>query len=248
MQATVLPHVAFRSTSRSVLAAEPRLIAGVGRQTVSVDRPMLLADPSAVAARMKQLREPHIEPLTAFVERLREEAGPGASIPYFDPWDGGIAATTLFLLEAPGAKAVGSGFVSRNNPDQTAKNFFQLCTAAGLPRKSAVAWNVVPWYIGTGTRIRAATPKDLEAGLRPLPRLLALLPNLQAVVLLGRKAEAAARHLPHGAYSVFKCPHPSPLYVNNAPGNRGKILAALMQVRAAVVQPAVPADGYAPGQ
>lgn len=211
------------------------------------DRPKLLADPAAVAVRMQQLRQSHVEPLTAYVHRLREEAGPGAAIPYFDPWDGGTDAKILFLLEAPGAKAVRTGFVSRNNPDETAKNFFELCVEAGLHRKMAVVWNIVPWYIGTGARIRAANPRDLEAGIRPLPRLLALLQNLQAVVLLGRKAEVAARHLPQGALSVFKCPHPSPLYVNNAPSNRGNILAVLQQVRAAVVQQAVQRDGPASG-
>jgi hypothetical protein len=62
----------------------------------------------------------------------------GSGIPYFDPWDGGTAAEALYLLEAPGAKAVLSGFISRNNPDETVKNFFQLNQQAGIPRKRTV--------------------------------------------------------------------------------------------------------------
>src|SRR6266436_8404834 len=92
----------------------------------STDRPKLLAAPAACAARSKQLHEPHIAPLTAFVEKLRAHVGPHVGIPNFDPWDGGIDAEILYLLEAPGPQAVASGFVSRNNPDESAKNFFQL--------------------------------------------------------------------------------------------------------------------------
>lgn len=197
---------------------------------MNTDCPKLLGDAAAVTARMKELRAPHIAPLTAFVEQLRADAGPGAEVPYFDPWDGGVEATTLFLLEAPGPRAVRSGFVSRNNPDETAKNFYELSAEAGLDRRQTIIWNAVPWYIGDGKKIRAATPKDLADGLMPLSRLLALLPKLHAVVLVGRKAEKAAAQLDRNKYVVFTCPHPSPMFVNNAPGNRGKILAVLKEL------------------
>lgn len=200
-----------------------------------VDRPKLLGEPKAVADRRQSVHEPHISPLTDYVETLRSEAGDGADIPYFDPWDGGIDATVLFLLEAPGAKAVASGFISRNNPDETAKNMFELCRDAGLGRKESILWNIVPWYIGNGNKIRAATPADLEAGVRPLPRLLELLPKLRTIVLLGRKAERAQRLFDTERYQVFISPHPSPLFVNNAPGNRDKILGVFREVRESLV-------------
>lgn len=198
---------------------------------MNTDRPKLLGDAAAVTARLLELHAPHIVPLTAFVEELRVEAGPGAEVPYFDPWDGGVEATTLFLLEAPGPKAVCSGFVSRDNPDETAKNFYDLSVEAGIDRRNTIIWNAVPWYIGDGKKIRAATPKDLTDGLRPLPRLLALLPKLRAVVLVGRKAEKAAAQFDRNRYTLFTCPHPSPMFVNNAPENRGKILAVLREFR-----------------
>jgi hypothetical protein len=90
------------------------------------DQPKLLANVEARNVRHSELQEPQIAPLTAFVDKLRVKMGSDYQIPYFDPWDGGTAAEVLFLLEAPGAKAVLSGFVSRNNPDETAKNFFEL--------------------------------------------------------------------------------------------------------------------------
>src|SRR5437899_11651722 len=99
------------------------------------DSPKLLADPEACAAQTKQLREPHIAPLTVFVEALRAQVGPDLRIPNFDPWDGGIDADILYLLEAPGTKAVLSGFISRNNPYYTAKNFLELDAEAEVSRK-----------------------------------------------------------------------------------------------------------------
>lgn len=204
-----------------------------------IDMPKLLGNATANANRIQQLREPHIAPLTDFVERLRLEVGPDASIPFFDPWDGGVEATVLFLLEAPGPKAIYSGFISRNNPDETAKNIFELCQESGLERKTTVLWNAVPWYIGTGNKIRAATLADLKSGLKPLNQLLELLPALTTIVLLGRKAEKTIAQIDTNKYRVFISPHPSPLFVNNAPGNREKILSVLRNVKDHINQKAV---------
>jgi len=196
------------------------------------DTPKLLADPAACAARSGQLHEPHIAPLTALVETLCAQVGPHVSIPNFDPWDGGIDAEILYLLEAPGPKAVLTGFVSRNNPDETAKNFFEVNAEAKIPRKRTVTWNIMPWYIGDSKRIRSANRDDLQTGICELPRLLSLLPRLCAVVLVGRKAEqarSAVRHLlPRVA--IFECPHPSPQFVNTDPENRQRILNVLYDV------------------
>ncbi len=171
-------------------------------------------------------------PLAAFVRQLRQETGFGADIPDFDPWDGGVEAECLFLLEAPGPRAVLSGFVSRNNPDVSAKNFYELNLEAGIPRERTASWNIVPWYLGTGVRIRAARQSDIESGLKFLAPLLALLPKLTTVVLVGRKAEAAEVlvHLARPELRMFRMPHPSPMFVNRAPGNRDRILVQLREV------------------
>jgi hypothetical protein len=204
-----------------------------------IDVPKLLGDPTARTARQAELYEPHIAPLTEFVEKLRAEVGAHGSIPNFDPWDGGIDAEILFLLEAPGARALFSGFISRNNPDESAKNFFELNRDAEIPRKRTVTWNIVPWYIGTGRRIRAAAKTDTDAGIRALTRVLDLLPKLRATVLMGRKAERASELLAQlrPAVRVFKSPHPSPLFVNNAPGNRQRILDVFLEVAKCLIHP-----------
>jgi uracil-DNA glycosylase len=199
---------------------------------MSDDRPKCLGDSGIRAARRAKLSEAHVAPLTSFVSALREEVGSLGQVPDFDPLDGGINAECLFLLEAPGAKAVASGFISRNNPDETAKNFFELNAEAGIGRSKTVTWNIVPWYIGNETRIRAASSNDIAQGLPSFERLLALLPKLRIVVLVGRKAERAKsvieRIRPDLVIRV--APHPSPLFVNRAEGNRRRILDVLVEV------------------
>jgi uracil-DNA glycosylase len=199
---------------------------------VKADTPKSLGDPVVRTARRAQLNDARVAPLTEYVEQLRARVGGTAAVPDFDPWDGGINAEVLFLLEAPGAKAVETGFVSRNNPDETAKNFFLLNQEAGIARERTVLWNIVPWYIGTGTRIRPANPTDIAQGIGPLPELLTLLPALHAVVLVGQKAGAARRAIAElrPTVRVFDTPHPSPLFINNKPENRGRLLGALKDV------------------
>jgi hypothetical protein len=58
-----------------------------------------MRDPAVRAARVAALWEPHVALLTEFVH------APGARdsnlYPYFDPADGGVDATILFLLAKP---------------------------------------------------------------------------------------------------------------------------------------------------
>ncbi len=186
-----------------------------------------LADPHLAALRRGALSETHVTPLTAFVEELRLLAPAG--VPDFDPLDGGVNAECVLLLEAPGSKAVGSGFVSRDNPDETAKNLFDLNIEAGLARQRTVIWNAVPWYLGTGSRIRAAGGADLASAEVPLRRLLAMLPKLRVIVLLGRKAQRFAgvvQSITPGI-EVLHCPHPSPLSLNGRPARRSEVLSCL---------------------
>ncbi len=145
------------------------------------------------------LDQPHMRALAAYAARLRDQ-GRGA-VPDFDPLDGGGGARLLLVLEKPGPGAVlpgGSGFVSRDNPDPTART----CRAAldGIPRAGVVIWNAVPWWNGT-MAVRAGERRD---GLAELPALLALLPGLCAAILAGRAAQSAA------GVPVFRSVHPSP--------------------------------------
>lgn len=194
-----------------------------------MDAPKTLGSMEARQQRLAAIEDRHVAPLSTFVRSLRTEMGSGYEIPYFDPLDGGVTADCLYLLEAPGPRAVASGFISRNNPDETAKNFFLLNREAGIDRRRTIIWNIVPWYIGSGTRIRPANARDLDRAGPALVRLAGLLPALHSVVLVGKKAataESAVRTLLPSA-SVYSIPHPSPMFVNRLPGNRALLLEKL---------------------
>jgi hypothetical protein len=197
-----------------------------------MDKPKSLRSPEARTNRLAAIEEPHVAPLSAFVRRLRERMGVEYGIPYFDPFDGGIGSDCLFLLEAPGPKAIASQFISRNNPDETAKNFFLLTQEAGIDRRRTAIWNVVPWYIGSGKKIRPASATDLGAAAPALAELASLLPSLHSIVLLGKKASTAksaiAELVPQAR--IFCVPHPSPVFINRRPGNRAILLDKLRTV------------------
>ena len=195
------------------------------------DRPKSLKDEAERLARMQLLNQEHVAPLTRFVDEITRQ-NPDKSIPYFDPLDGGTKAQCLFVLEAPGANAVESGFISRNNNDVSAKNFFEINVEAGIPREKTISWNIVPWYIGTGKKIRPATTDDINTGLPYLHSLVDLLPNLQMVVLIGKKAQRVKKELKsqYADIRIFECYHPSPLVINTNPRNRQKIIEALKPV------------------
>lgn len=196
------------------------------------DAPKSLASVSARNARHSRLHLPHVAPLRNFVHVIRRERECGDHVPYFDPEDGGIEAECLFLLQAPGPKAVKSGFVSRNNPDESARNWHEANQEAGLARTRTATWNIIPWYIGDETRIRAPRPSDVADGWPYLVALLKRLRQLRLVVLVGRHAQAihpqlAALRLP---LVVMHTPHPSPQFVNRRPENRAVLHAAVREV------------------
>lgn len=197
-----------------------------------MDDPKSLRSAETRAQRLAAIDDHHVAPLTNFVRALRARMGTEYGIPYFDPLDGGTRADCLFLLEAPGPKAIASQFISRDNPDETAKNIFLLCREAGIHRRRSVLWNVVPWYIGTGKKIRPANAGDLGVAAPALVELAALLPALHTVVLLGNKASIAkssiAELLPQ--VRVFSGPHPSPMFINRRPEHRAILLDRLREV------------------
>lgn len=196
------------------------------------DCPKMLGNTDAIQARLAQIHETHIAPLTVFVERLRVEPG-DERIPFFDPWDGGVNADILFLLEAPGPNA--KVFVSRNNPDETAKNIFELTREAGIDRKRCVNWNVVPWPCqnSNGTN-RNPTNTEVAEGVKSLGDLLNLLPRVRKVVLMGLKAQRGEQHIRalRPDLEIYRARHPSSMSLNRYPGNRAELLTVLEAVAA----------------
>ncbi|MCA3719822.1 MAG: uracil-DNA glycosylase [Phenylobacterium sp.] len=171
-----------------------------------------LHDPAARVARRALLEEPHVRPLTAYVEQLR--ASSPDEFPDFDPLDGGVEARMLFLLEKPGPMTsasrtggAGSGFISRDNDDPTAEAIFDFMRKAGIPRRETVFWNMIAGWNGT----RKVTAREVREGALETLRLVRLLPRLRAVVLVGKRAERAYPLLAAEAFSLSSSVHPSPL-------------------------------------
>lgn len=191
--------------------------------------PRRLAAPVFLAAKLAMVDEPHVAPLNALVRRIRLQH---AGVPFFDPEAGGVNARILFLLEAPGPKAV--DFVSLDNNDQTAENMLRLLVESGINRGDTCNWNVVPFYIGNAdrTKLRAAKQTDLDAGKPWVTALLDLLPRLDTVVLMGRHAQKARRLIEalRPAVRIVEAWHPSPLCLNRVKARRGELLSTLREV------------------
>lgn len=107
------------------------------------DAPYALKMSDEKQRRLAMSGHPHIAPLTAYLAAIKAEHS-DKELPSFDPCDGGINAKALFLLEAPGPKAVDSAFISRNNPDPTAQNMCGLLAEANISRRDTLLWNIVP--------------------------------------------------------------------------------------------------------
>jgi hypothetical protein len=141
-------------------------------------------DRGVLAAKHARLREPHIAPITAFVDDLM--ARTGTKLPYVDPDGGGVRARVLCLLASPGGSAAErSGLLSVDNTGPTARNLWAAYRDTGLPRDWAVHWNAVPWF----TRSIPETVRlDPEVWLA---RFLGILPALCIIVALGDRAASS---------------------------------------------------------
>ncbi|MFS2028726.1 MULTISPECIES: uracil-DNA glycosylase [unclassified Curtobacterium] len=183
-----------------------------------LDVPRGFRDPERVTERRQLLTTAeHTLPLEAWardVEDRRRARQPEIVVPHFDPAETGVRSQVLLLLEAPGPKTVpewgGSGFISVDNDDPTAQNLWRTRDEVGLHR-GVLAWNIVPWVLGRASV--KPTPVDLAQGAVELRGLLALLPDLRAIVLSGQKAQTgwdAYLDLAIGdRYRVLRTVHPA---------------------------------------
>ena len=132
------------------------------------------------------LWSPHVAPINALVDELRDLDGRGW-VPYVAPVYGGIYARVLCIQRDPGpmtrSQHGGSGFLCPENDDATAERYATMLDEAGIAVNDILGWNAYPWYIN-----RAPRAAELEAGVESLRRLCDLLPELRVVMLHGRSA------------------------------------------------------------
>ena len=188
--------------------------------------------PTVRARRLEMLGKKHISPLASLVTQARASQPLPDYVPSFDPCDGGVTASLLVLLETPGREAIKTGFVSRNNPDETAENLLKAFDKAAIPRSQTVIWNAVPWFLGTSTKGRAPSAADVRQAAPHLSELLGLLPECRAVLALGAAAQAALKPVssPHGL-RVFLFPHPGPRLMRTKPEKFEELIALLGEIR-----------------
>jgi uracil-DNA glycosylase len=119
----------------------------------------------------------------------------GLDVPNLDPNDGGVNARALFLLETPGPRAVGTGFISRDNPDPSARNMGRVLDDAGFLRSEVVLWNVVPNCVSTVDENRNVSIAQIRDAVPASQAFIDCLARLRVVVFCGRKAQRAAPFL-----------------------------------------------------
>jgi uracil-DNA glycosylase len=149
----------------------------------------LVADPKE---RERLLDAPHVRPLMDLVREFRTR---GWIVPNVDPEDGGVGASALFLLESPGPKAVGTQYVSRDNPDPSAKNMSTSLEKAGFLRSDVVIWNVVPYCVSTEEKNYNATVAQIIEAIPDTQLFIDCLKGLKVVIFCGRRAQRAQHHL-----------------------------------------------------
>jgi hypothetical protein len=163
--------------------------------------------------REDRLNDPHVRPLMDVVRDLRAR---GWKVPNVDPNDGGVDARILVLLETPGPQAVVSDFVSRDNPDPSAKNIGKVLDAAQFARSDVLLWNVVPYCVSTERQNRNATAAHIREAIPACQAFIERLQKLVAVVFCGRNAQRAQKSLRLPPSVIAFCTfHPGAQAYNN---------------------------------
>ncbi|MGM1065209.1 hypothetical protein [Saccharothrix sp. Mg75] len=195
--------------------------------------------PDVVRAKHARLGEPHIAPFVALADEIAAARGlmPG-DVPYPDPEFAGTAAQALVLLQSPGpktAKANGSGLLSLENDDPSAERCYHQYRRAGVNWHQILHWNTVPWPTVSPYPSR----KGISDARQWLPRLLALLPEIEAVLLLGSIARvewrraATTKLIELLGVPVFVGPHPSRRGMAQ-PGAKERLAASIDQLATAM--------------
>ena len=153
-------------------------------------------------------------------DKIRHDLRLNDEVPDFDPENGNEQAKFLFLLEAPGPKALETGLISFNNPDPSARNFKKQLAEVGIRKEDIAIWNVVPWYLGNESKstIRPAKLTDIEVALKYLKLIIASMQNLRCIILVGGAARKS--HIALSSFTearIFSCHHPSAKVINTNP-------------------------------
>ncbi len=131
----------------------------------------------------------HVRPLNELILQLGDAKG-GVRLPLAAPWHGGIHARALIVLNDAGEPRDETTFMCIRNPDRAADRQRHLMTEFDIDPADFCHWNGYPWP-RVGPK-RDLTPEQaLEGGLALLAAM-GLMADLRMLLLLGKKAQAAA--------------------------------------------------------
>ncbi|MFE3759447.1 uracil-DNA glycosylase [Nocardia tengchongensis] len=111
-------------------------------------------------------------------------------MPYVDPDQGGIHARALVLLDNPSTMAeagTGSGLLSLDNNDWTARNCREAYARHRVNWTDIVHWNVCP-FPTSNAKNSSSSLDERRRGAQWTRRLVELLPHLEIVLPLGKAA------------------------------------------------------------
>lgn len=194
------------------------------------------ANPTVLADKHSRIRAAHVAKLNAVADRVADTEGvERGQVPYVDPDTAGVNARMLVLLDNPSTKAeagTGSGLLSLDNDDRTARNCREAYERHGIRMADVVHWNVVPFPVA-GVKNGGSTPAERARGVQWTREVVNLLPRLEIVLLLGASArdgwERAAIARPGLYIPPGKIPHCSMRGLNMA-GGRERFEAAIADV------------------
>lgn len=173
------------------------------------------AYPEFLAVKLSRIWEPPVRPLNDLADEIADARGiPRSHVPYIDPDSGGIYARVMVMLDNPSTKAqagTGSGLLSLDNDDRTARNLRETYARHCVAGNDLVGWNAVPFPVA-GIRNGGSTTKEREEGAPWIREFVRRCPNLQFVLLLGGVARGGWKRsgLTSPAPVVpWPVPHPS---------------------------------------
>lgn len=216
--------------------------------------PRKMNDPEFRNSQESGLWAEHVAPLNSLVQDLRADAPAGTgTLPFFAPLHGGTDATILCLMPAPELAhraETGEDIVCAEDDNAAAEALATLLDEAGIDAKEVVLWHAYPWYRAAGASGRL-TGAEQNAGVDPMGKLLRLVPNLRAVILMGKGPEEfwakVAKKSPQAVSRITAIPSfsPAPLSLSGTTAQRAERIArrseAMREARKIVQAPRGPA-------
>ncbi|WP_242661347.1 uracil-DNA glycosylase [Mycobacterium mantenii] len=191
------------------------------------------AYPEFLAAKHARIRDPHVAPLNDLADEIADARGmPRKYVPYVDPDSGGIYARVMVMLDNPSTKAeagTGSGLLSIDNDDRTARNMREAYALHGVPLKYVVPWNAVPFPVA-GLKNGGSTPAERREGAPWIREFVRRCMNLEYVLLLGAAARDGWKRTglkKPEPIVPWPVPHPSMRGLNSSANARTRFESAI---------------------